>query len=303
MALARRLRADETFDVCCVGHVCRDTIRIGDRTAEGPGGTTYYLPLALRRLGRRVAAITKLAKADEGELLSELRAAGVEVSQLESAATTAFENEYAPADPDRRVQRASAVASPFTREDLGQLRARVYHLGPLTNRDMGPGFLEAVATRGEVSLDAQGLLRRVQGGEIRPCPWPQLERGLAAIAVLKASGEEAELLVGEGDAERAARLLVKLGPREVVVTLGSQGSVVACREEVWHVPAVPAGAVVDPTGCGDTYMAAYLHRRLAGDDPGGAGRFAAAVAALALRSFGPFRGTAADAERLLHERA
>ena len=53
------------FDVCAVGHVTWDRIQIGDVVREQPGGAAYYLSLALRRLGRNVAVITKMARADE----------------------------------------------------------------------------------------------------------------------------------------------------------------------------------------------------------------------------------------------
>ena len=55
-----------------------------------------------------------------------------------------------------------------------------------------------------------------------------------------------------------------------------------------------AGEIVDSTGCGDTYLAAYLSRRLAFDAPERAGRFAAAAAALSLEREGAFRASEAD---------
>ena len=58
--------------------------------------------------------------------------------------------------------------------------------------------------------------------------------------------------------------------------------------------ALPPRRHVDPTGCGDTYLAAYMTRRLSSDDLRACGDFAAAVASLKLEQVGPFRGTAAD---------
>lgn len=45
----------------------------------------------------------------------------------------------------------------------------------------------------------------------------------------------------------------------LVVTLGAEGSRIHWRGELIHVPAVPATAVIDPTGCGDAYRAGLLH--------------------------------------------
>ena len=45
----------------------------------------------------------------------------------------------------------------------------------------------------------------------------------------------------------------------LVVTQGGDGSRIYCRGEIIDVPAVPASAVVDPTGCGDAYRAGLLY--------------------------------------------
>ena len=56
--------------------------------------------------------------------------------------------------------------------------------------------------------------------------------------------------------------------------------------------------MVDATGCGDTFLAAYMARRLTSDDLRECGEFAAAAAALNIETLGAFQGTAADiAER------
>lgn len=295
--------AHTEVDVCVIGHVCRDRVQIGGQFAERPGGTAYYAPIALRRLERSCATITKLAAVDRTELLSELRSAGVALSVLESPRTTHFSNVYGEGDPDTRRQQASAVAAPFRAQDLNGARARVFHLGPLTAGDMDADFVAAVATRGTVSLDVQGLVRRVDAGAVSPAPWTHAAEGLKHVALVKADAAEARELVGERDPERAARAIAELGPREVIVTLGRHGSLVLCEGRAHRIRALAPRHLVDPTGCGDTYMAAYLHRRLAGAEPARAGEFAAAVATLALEVPGPFRGDAAQAQALLRARA
>jgi len=48
----------------------------------------------------------------------------------------------------------------------------------------------------------------------------------------------------------------------------------------------------------DTYVAAYLHRRMQSADPGRAGRFAATAATLTLERFGPLQER--EVERLIN---
>ena len=71
------------YDVCAVGHVTWDRIRIGDEVREQPGGAVYYFSLALRRLGRNVAVVTKMARSDASPLLMELTAERIDVSCID----------------------------------------------------------------------------------------------------------------------------------------------------------------------------------------------------------------------------
>lgn len=285
------------YDVCAVGHITRDLVRIGDQFLEQPGGSAYYLSLALHRLGRQVAVITKMAAADESFLLSEFKAESIDVSCTASPTTTNFENVYLEGNPDLRVQKVGSIAAQFSTSDLSGIRARFFHLGPLTKGEMPLDFLRAVSANGDVSLDVQGLIRSVDGHEIKTEAWSDMEEGLSVVSILKADAEEATILTGENDAERAAQRLVQLvgrEPREVIVTLGSRGSIICSTGGLCLIPPVPASNVVDTTGCGDTFLAAYLHCRLDSEDIERAGHFAAAAATLKLEHFGPFRGADRD---------
>lgn len=221
-----------------------------------------------------------------------------------SDATTTFENTYVDADLERRRQAVDAVADPFGVDDLADVRGRVLLLGPLTVADMPVPFLRAAAARGAVGLDAQGMVRRLADGRVAHGRWQDQDAGLAAVAFLKVDDEEAAVLTGERDPERAARLLAdRLGhpPREAVVSRAGRGALICAGGRVHRIAAFPAADPVDPTGLGDTFFAAYLHRRLAGEDAVEAGRFAAATAALALQRFGPFAGSERDVRRVLGE--
>ncbi|NIR38379.1 MAG: ribokinase, partial [Actinobacteria bacterium] len=71
---------------------------------------------------------------------------------------------------------------------------------------------------------------------------------------------------GAGAPEEAARRIAELGPREVIVTLGGDGSVVLARDVLHRIEAHPPSRLVDATGCGDTFLAAYMAHRLGSDD-------------------------------------
>ena len=78
---------------------------------------------------------------------------------------------------------------------------------------------------------------------------------------------------------------------EVLLTLGSEGSLIYAENTLFRIPAYPPKEVVDATGCGDTYMLGYLYMRNKGASYAEAGTFAAALSTIKLEKSGPFCGT------------
>lgn len=289
------------LDVCLIGHITRDINRINDRTKnEMPGGAVYYAGMSLQSLGLATAVITKAAKKDANEITAKLRQIGVRTYCSTTEATTVFENDYSSDGIKIRKQRVRSVAGAFDSRDLGRRRARIFHLGPLTNGEMSVEFLKAVSQRaGRVFLDVQGFVRRIEHGEVCLVDWRDKRKGLVHVDFLKANLPEARILSGEEDPERAARALGDLGPTEVVVTLGGEGSLLLAAGRAYRIPAFRPWAIADPTGCGDSYSAGYIYCRLQSDDVEAAGRFGAALATLKLQCHGPFVGDAREVRALL----
>ncbi len=279
------------FDVCVIGHVTQDRIIIdGKIEREMAGGTAIYTALALKALGLKVAVLTKTSRQDRRRLLEELETQGIAIFWIESPETTQFDNIYQRDRLDSRQQRVQAVAAPFTPPDLGQIQARIFHLGALTNQEMSLEFLQAVfATKALISLDGQGFLRQVSNQTVQAADWTEKLPGLAGVDILKVDIQEAQLLSGENAIEPAAIALSNWGVREVLITAASLGSWIYQSGTLEKIPAFAPTTAVDPTGCGDTYIAGYLYSRLTGKTSGGAGKFAAQVATRKLEKFGPIR--------------
>jgi ribokinase len=90
---------------------------------------------------------------------------------------------------------------------------------------------------------------------------------------------------GEEGAREAARDLLALGPRSVVITLGPAGALVADGETITHVPA-PEVEVVDTTGAGDAFVGALAVRLAIGDTLPDAAAYAARAGAAAVTKEG-----------------
>ena len=65
------------------------------------------------------------------------------------------------------------------------------------------------------------------------------------------------------------------------------GSRIICDGEI-KIDAVECDKVVDTTGCGDTYMAAYISQRLLLKSAENAGNFASQIASKKIRNYGPY---------------
>ena len=134
----------------------------------------------------------------------------------------------------------------------------------------------------------------VRGENVFAVDWPEKEEALKYIHILKANEHETEVLTGCKNPREAALKLANWGVKEVLLTLGSMGSVIYADGEFHEIPAYPPTEIVDATGCGDTYMAGYLYMRNKGASYKEAGCFAAAMCTIKLEASGPFGGTEKD---------
>ncbi|HEV9038130.1 MAG TPA: PfkB family carbohydrate kinase [Puia sp.] len=288
----------ERTEICCIGHITHDKVVTPRSVVHMAGGTAFYFSNALSKLDVRYRLVTALAQADMS-FVNDLRSKGIDVTVLPSAETVFFENRYSE-NQDHRVQRVLGRADSFQPGSLKDIDARVFHLGPLLAGDIPLGVFPALARKGQISLDAQGYLREVKRSNVLAIDWADKKEALQYVHTLKVNESEMTVLTGIADVRQGAKELARWGVQEVVVTLGSKGSVIYNDGVLTQIPAyIPTTSVVDATGCGDTYMAGYLYQRVRGVSIREAGEFAAAMATLKIEASGPFKGTSAEVLTLL----
>ena len=281
-------------DICCIGHITLDKIVTPKQTIYMPGGTSYYYSHGMSHLKdfKHYKLVTSLAES-EMKAVEDIRAKGIEVQVIPSRKTVYFENVYGE-NQNNRTQRVLAKADPFTIEGLQQVEANIYHLGSLLSDDFSLEVIKYLSTKGRLSVDAQGYLREVRGEKVYAVDWEDKIEALKYIDILKVNEHEMEVLTGYNVPELAALKLAEWGVKEVLITLGSLGSLIYAENKFHHIPAYPPKEIVDATGCGDTYMAGYLYMRNKGASYEEAGCFAAAMSTLKLEHSGPFSGSEED---------
>ncbi|GAB4305391.1 MAG: PfkB family carbohydrate kinase [Candidatus Bipolaricaulota bacterium] len=289
----------DTVDIVLIGHIDKGQIVVGDNASTATGGAVYYGGIVLLRLGLRTAIVTRLAEADL-PLLEELRAAGAQLYPVLTEETTGIENVIPDPRSDKRRCYQRGFAGTFQAADLPTVQARLYYVGTIITDEVDLPFLETVAARGPLALDAQGCLRKRVGDELVTAEWPWAEQALPLVQYLKVDDREALALTGDGDPHRAAERLAAQGPKEVVLT-HQEGVLVLAEGQFYEAPFQPR-SLAGRTGRGDTCFAAYLGRRLLGDAPQEAVEFAAELTTMKLEQPGPFRGSVEEVLHRLHAR-
>lgn len=285
----------QKHDLCCIGHITLDKVVTPKSTVHMPGGTAFYFSHAIRHFTDiNYTLVTSLAQS-EMSVVDDLRSKDVDVHVVPSRHSVYFENIYEE-NQNNRTQRVLAKADPFSVDALKDIDANIFLLGALLADDFSLELVEYLSKKGLIAIDSQGYLREVRDQNVYPIDWANKEEILKHVHVLKVNDLEMEVLTGMKDIKQASKQLHAWGVKEVLVTLGSLGSVIYDGNNFYKIPAYKPKDVVDATGCGDTYVTGYLYQRAKGATIEDAGKFAAAMATIKIEGSGPFNGTKEDVE-------
>jgi len=248
------------------------------------GGPASTALVTLSRLGIKTSFLGSISDDPIGvEILEGLRADHVDVSFLK--VTPGHTSQFAfiaisRESSNRTIFWHRGSAPPLKKEevDLSPFSgARVLHLD---------GLMIEASVEAAKQARAKGLKVVLDAGTMRE---GSLEL-VSQVDVLIASARFAVPLIGEhSPVEKALEALSRLGPKEIVITLGSKGSAGRNRGELLAQTAFPIDAV-DTTGAGDVYHGAYIYGLLKHWDMRTCMRFASATSALKCRAIGARAG-------------
>lgn len=86
----------------------------------------------------------------------------------------------------------------------------------------------------------------------------ELSKVLRRVEILVINDSEARLLSGQYNIVRAARAILKMGPKVVLIKRGEYGVLQFSDSAVFATPAYPLEEVFDPTGAGDSFAGGFL---------------------------------------------
>lgn len=93
-----------------------------------------------------------------------------------------------------------------------------------------------------------------------------LEEVLKHIDMLLVNDAEARQLTGQFSLVKAAKGILKMGPKYLIIKKGEHGALLFHGDSVFFAPALPLEEVFDPTGAGDTFAGGFIgHLAKTGD--------------------------------------
>ena len=81
---------------------------------------------------------------------------------------------------------------------------------------------------------------------------------IAMVDVLSINDEEARQLSGEYALTKAAKKIMAMGPKFLIIKKGEHGALLFNEDKIFFAPALPLEEVFDPTGAGDTFAGGFI---------------------------------------------
>ena len=121
-----------------------------------------------------------------------------------------------------------------------------------------------------------------------------LKAVIAKVDCLTVNDEEARMLSGDYSLRRAAKTIMAMGPKTLIIKKGEHGALLFQGDEVFFCPALPLEEVFDPTGAGDTFAGGFIGYLASTNDISFANMkraivYGSAMASFCVEKFGPER--------------
>ena len=265
-----------------IGPVTQDVIRIGSDESYKVGGATYYQSFVFDEFYNDYLAIVNCESENLVEDFPDLS----KVKVIRKDDTHFFINDYPYSDDlNVRHQVSNFARIPVLKSDLENILPEnidAFVLNPMNRYDFPPDTVEYLKSFDvPIFLSIQGFLRvpcdEVNGNyTIKLANFDSLGSVLSGVNAIFLDEVESNIIGMNYDVD------------EIVITNGSNGSRILAGGGEIKISPVKCDNVVDTTGCGDTYMAAYISQKLLFKSAESAGNFASSVASKKIESFGPY---------------
>lgn len=272
--------------IVVIGPLTQDQIITSNSKTSVAGGASYFQSFVFEEFNMDYVVVANFNNLD---LIKDFPNLG-NLIPIVGDDTHYFINEYPERDnSDIRKQYTNFADIPllknqleFVLDDIFEIDAFI--LNPLNRNDFPVETIDYLKTFNvPIYLSVQGFLRLPdekvddKNYSIKLEMYNDLEDILNGVTGIFLDESEAKIVFDDGNYN-------KYDIDEIVITNGSDGSRIIVESDEIKIEAVEVDNIMDATGCGDTYMAAYILKRLLLDSPKEAGEFASLIASEKLMS-------------------
>ena len=286
---------------------------IGKKFRTAPGGKGFNQAVQCARLGADVTMVGKVGEDDFGRaLLEAAKGEGIDISHVltdpdEATGIAIITLEETDEGTQNRIVVCPGANFTISAQEIGWLREAV-------------GNYDMVIMQFELSMEivetiAEWAHETGVPVMVNPAPAaPMSDRLLSAVTFLSPNEHEAAILTGHSisvengidydDVRAVADAFRKRGVKNLIITMGGNGSIAVGESGIHHTECVKMPHVADPTAAGDSFVASFCTVLAAGLPADKALDFASHAAAITVTRMGamPSLPTITEVQELLRER-
>lgn len=262
--------------VFCIGELLIDFVaeKQGNNLSKAdvfikkPGGAPANVACAIAKLGGNGKFIGCVGNDPFGDfLLNILTENGVDISLAQRSktfTTLAFVSLAEDGERDFVFSRGADKDLTYDSDIKKDFKGNMLHLGAATallggdlEKAYARYFFDALTQNTFISFDPNfrgDLWKDKENVFVKKC-MPFIEKS----DLCKFSLEEAQLLSGEKDLNKACKILHEVGAKIITITLGSEGTLISTSDKKATVPSIPV-TPVDTTGAGDAFIGCLLQQ-------------------------------------------
>ena len=286
---------------------------IGKKFRTAPGGKGFNQAVQCARLGADVTMVGKVGEDDFGRaLLEAAKGEGIDISHVladpdEATGIAIITLEETDEGTQNRIVVCPGANFTISAQEIGWLREAVGNYDMVIMQFELP--MEIVETIAEWAHEAGVPVM------VNPAPAaPMSDRLLSAVTFLSPNEHEAAILTGHSisvengidydDVRAVADAFRKRGVKNLIITMGGNGSIAVGESGIHHTECVKMPHVADPTAAGDSFVASFCTVLAAGLPADKALDFASHAAAITVTRMGamPSLPTITEVQELLRER-
>ncbi len=266
---------------------------VGFNTAPGGKGANQAVQCA--RLGANVTMVGKVGKDSFGDFMVRNAAdAGVDVSHVlrdekDSSGVGHITLEITGNSAQNRITICPGANNCIRKSEISWLKDEI-------------GKYDIVMMQFEIPMEINEIVASLafEAGVpvmVNPAPASEMSDSLLSHTTFLSPNEtEAALLTGHridvsnginyGNVDLVVKNLIDRGVKNLIITLGENGSIIADKDGIQHIECVHVDKVADPTAAGDSFVAAFCTALSAGIPKHDALVFASHVSSLTVTKMG-----------------